>query len=260
MLTGIDHLVIAVPYLDAAQKAYADLGFTVVPGGRHTGIGTYNVLIAFADGAYLELIAFYEPRSDHRWWAPLQAGGGLVDYCMQTDDLAGDTAALRKAGVNIGDPEDKNRKRPDGYDVRWRFSLARGDHRGVAPFIIEDETPRAERVPRETTHANGVTGVAALTVAVEDESAIRRWYAPVAPPGARVVREDLAASGVRFVIGPHQLDFLVPQAGSGPLAEAVKTRGPGPYSVTFTTTASGATLDPARTSGARLALVKSTPR
>jgi catechol 2,3-dioxygenase-like lactoylglutathione lyase family enzyme len=256
MLKGIDHLVIAVPDLEAAQKAYTELGFTVVPGGRHLGIGTYNVLIAFADGAYLELIAFYEPRPDHRWWTPLQAGGGLVDYCMQTDDLAGDTVALRNAGVTIGDPEDKNRKRPDGYDVRWRFSLARGEHRGVAPFIIEDETPRAERVPRETTHANGVTGIAALTVAVNDEAAIRRWYARVAPPGAGVVREDLAASGVRFVIGPHQLDFLVPRGGSGPIAESIRARGAGPYTAAFATTAGAVTLDPTRTGGARLALVK----
>ena len=35
MLQGIDHLVIAVRDLDAATKDYRDLGFTVVPGGRH---------------------------------------------------------------------------------------------------------------------------------------------------------------------------------------------------------------------------------
>src|SRR3972149_6547866 len=94
MLTAIDHLIIAVPDLEAAVKSYQGLGFAVMPGGRHTGIGTYNALIAFQDTAYLELIAFYEPRPDHRWWAPLQQGGGLVDFCLQTDDLAGDAAAL----------------------------------------------------------------------------------------------------------------------------------------------------------------------
>ena len=72
MLLGIDHLVIAVKSLETATKDYMDLGFTVVPGGRHTGIGTYNSLIAFQDGSYLELIGFYEPRDDHRWFAPLQ--------------------------------------------------------------------------------------------------------------------------------------------------------------------------------------------
>ena len=58
MITGIDHLVIAVKDLEAATRAYGELGFTVVPGGRHP-VGTYNTLIAFADGSYLELIGFY---------------------------------------------------------------------------------------------------------------------------------------------------------------------------------------------------------
>ena len=65
MLTGIDHIVIAVPDLDVARKSYEALGFTVVPGGRHP-VGTHNALIAFADGAYVELIAFYEANPSHK--------------------------------------------------------------------------------------------------------------------------------------------------------------------------------------------------
>ena len=103
MLRGIDHLVIVVPDLAAAIKTYRDLGFTVVAGGRHTGVGTDNALIAFRDSSYLELVGFYEPRPDHRWWAPLQTGGGLVDFCLRTDDLGGDAAVLRQAGVDMGD-------------------------------------------------------------------------------------------------------------------------------------------------------------
>ena len=104
MLLGIDHIVIVVRGLEAAIKGYERLGFTVVPGGRHP-VGTYNALISLADGSYIELIAFYEPNPSHRWWAPLQAGGGLVDFCMQTDGLIKDTAALRNAGVDINDPQ-----------------------------------------------------------------------------------------------------------------------------------------------------------
>jgi hypothetical protein len=33
----IDHVVIAVPSLDAAIADYRALGFTVLPGGRHPG-------------------------------------------------------------------------------------------------------------------------------------------------------------------------------------------------------------------------------
>src|SRR5439155_1412482 len=71
-LRGIDHIVIAVPDLAAARTSYAALGFTVVPGGRHP-VGTHNALIAFGDGSYVELIAFYEDNPAHKWWTPLQA-------------------------------------------------------------------------------------------------------------------------------------------------------------------------------------------
>src|SRR2546430_352543 len=103
MLRGIDHIVIAVPDLAAAGKSYAALGFTVVPGGRHP-VGTHNALIAFGDGSYVELIAFYENNPAHKWWAPLQAGGGLVGFCLQTDDLRGDTEAFPKGRGSIDHP------------------------------------------------------------------------------------------------------------------------------------------------------------
>ena len=99
MLRAIDHLVVAVTDLDGAVKTYGDLGFTVVPGGRHTGGATENALIGFRDTSYLELLAFHEPRPDHRWWSALARGGGLVDFCLQTDDLTADAKMLRQTGV-----------------------------------------------------------------------------------------------------------------------------------------------------------------
>lgn len=256
MLLGIDHLVIAVKNLETASKDYTDLGFTVVPGGRHTGIGTYNSLVAFQDGSYLELIGFYEPRDDHRWFAPLQKGGGLVDFCLQTDDLRGDTDALRRAGIDMGEPEQRDRKRPDGKEIRWVFSLARGAHRGVAPFIITDETGRDERVPRQRSHANGVTGIGTVTVAVDDVARVRGWYAQVLrQPGTDVRRDDLGASGVRFAIGPHTFDFVTPTTASSPLTAWLAARGPSPYAATLKGAGGRAgALDNAKTHGARLAL------
>src|SRR3972149_2900481 len=117
MLKGIDHLVVVVPDLGAAARSYAALGFTVVPGGRHP-VGTHNQLIAFADGSYIELIGFYQESPEHKWWEPLQRGGGLVDLCAQTDDLGADTTAFRQAGVAIDDPAPPSRKRPAGPEGR----------------------------------------------------------------------------------------------------------------------------------------------
>ncbi len=254
MLTGIDHIVIAVGDLDAARRSYEALGFTVVPGGRHP-VGTHNALIAFADGSYVELIAFYERNPSHKWWAPLQKGGGLVDFCMQTDDLPGDTAAFRKAGVAIDDPSPLSRVRPDGYKLRWVLSIPREGHRGVAPFLIQDETPREERVPRQTTHANGVTGIGTVTVAVTDVAPVRTWYADVlGQRGRDVERKDLDAAGVGFGVGPHALELVTPRRGSGPLREWLETRGASPYAATLRA-ATARALDPTRTLGAKLTLV-----
>ena len=255
MLTGIDHLVIAVRDLEAASRSYAGLGFTVVPGGRHP-VGTHNALIPFEDGAYLELIAFYEPNPAHYWWAPLQRGGGLVDFCMRTDDLPADTAAFRAAGVEIDDPGPLSRVRPDGYELRWVLSLPRGGHRGVAPFLIQDETPREERVPRETTHRNGVAGIGAVTVAVEAVPTVGRWYREVlGKKGQEIRRDDLDAAGVRFTIGPHVFDFVAPLGPRGPLVDWLRARGPSPYAATLrTASGAGGPLDEAKSMGARLVL------
>jgi catechol 2,3-dioxygenase-like lactoylglutathione lyase family enzyme len=252
MLNGIDHLVIVVPELDAAIASYSGLEFTVVPGGRHP-IGTHNALIAFEDGSYLELIAFFEPNTQHRWFQRLQQGGGLIDFCLQTDDLAADAGAFRAAGVALADPRPLSRVRPDGYTLRWVLSIPDA-HGGVAPFLIEDETPRNERVPRATAHANGVTGIRLVTVAVSDVPAARQWYERV--PGAKVMpieRPDLSAGGVRVTMGPHALDFLAPRSPEGPLAAWLSARGPSPYSATLAAPSKGP-LPTDRTLGAQLSL------
>lgn len=259
MLTGIDHLVIVVQDLESAMQNYGELGFTMVRGGKHP-IGSHNALIAFEDGSYIEFIAFYEPNTENRWWAHLQAGGGLVDCCAQTDDLKADVKAFREVGVDIADIMPLSRLRPDGYKIEWVLSLARGKFQGVVPFLIEDRTPREERVPGDTTHANQVTGIDTLTVAVDDPDAVRGWYRPVlGMAGETIERPDLDARGVRFRIGLHTLDFVTPHTkdGTGPLNDRLRDRGSSPFAFTLKTR-SGATgpLDETRTLGARVALVE----
>lgn len=254
MLKSIDHIVVAVRDLEIAKTNYEALGFTVVPGGRHP-VGTHNALIGFGDGAYIELIAFYEANPSHKWWTPLQQGGGLVDFCVQTDDLRGDTEAFRKAGVPIDDPAPLSRVRPDGYQLRWVLSIPRGGHRGVAPFLIEDETPREERVPRQTVHANGTRGIGTVAVAVDDVAAVATWYAEVLrQPGRAIHRPELDGAGMRFTVGPHALDLVAPRGTVGPLRDWLAARGPSPYAATLRGPKPGV-LDPAKTLGARLAQV-----
>lgn len=255
MLKGIDHLVIVVTDLEKAAKDYERIGFTVVPGGRHP-VGSHNALISLADGSYIEIIAFYREAFDHRWWGPLLKGERLVDYCMQTDDLRGDTQKLRDAGVAINDPVPWSRTRPDGYELKWLLSLATGSHRGVAPFLIQDITPREERIPEQRDHGNGVTGIHKLTVVTAEISTLERWYkAVLGMPGRPIEDEDLKAKGVEFAVGSHLLEFLSPADPQSPLMDWMRMYGPSPYAVFLRSKASTLpALDAKLTHGARLIL------
>jgi len=255
MFKGIDHLVIAVKDLQQAAADYEKLGFTVVPGGKHP-VGSHNMLIAFSDGSYIELIGFYREANDHRWWQPLQSGERLVDYCLQTDDLQGDTLKLREAGVAIKDPVPWSRTRPDGYELKWILSLATGSHRGVAPFLIQDVTPRNERIPQQFDHKNGAVGIDIVTVAVDELSQVDRWYSEVlGQSGKPIARTELGAQGLAFQIGPHSMQFLMPSDPSSPLADWLRTYGVSPYSAILRSQISGRKiLDQCLLHGAKIEL------
>ena len=246
-LHGIDHVVILARELEPAVESYRRLGFTVVPGGRHN-VATHNALIAFQDGAYIELIAFWEDAPRHRWQRFLALGGGLVDYCMRTDDLGRDVAALRDAGIGMSQDQPMSRLRPDSYRLEWKLALAT-ETQGVTPFLIEDVTPRAERVPRETEHANGVSGISALCIAVGDLELPAR-LAPLLGPNTPI------GQGMRYESRGHRLD-VVKAGGSGETAEHVRRRGAGGvFALSLKTTQPEVTLDPAQAENARLSLVQ----
>jgi catechol 2,3-dioxygenase-like lactoylglutathione lyase family enzyme len=255
MFRGIDHVVIAVADLDSAVASYARAGFTVVRGGKHN-IGTHNALIAFADGSDLELISFLYPVPGHPWFVALALGGGLVDFCMRTDDLEADVAALRGSGVAIGDPSTMTRERPDRYLLKWVLAIPHPPFNGQVPFLIRDDTPRDQRVPREREHRNGVNGIDSIAVAVEDPAASSRGYARVlGRPGEPVRRPELEANGVSFAVGPNRVELLAPTASPGPLGEWLRARGASPFSVRLRAEHGAARRDFAGILGARLSLV-----
>lgn len=256
MLKGIDHFVVVAPDLEAAIKSYGTLGFTVIRGGKHN-IGTHNALIAFADGSYIELIAFLAPVAGHPWYDAMSKSGGIVDFCAQTDDLAADVAKFRSAGIAITDPNGMTRDRPDGYRLSWVLSIPNAPFNGSVPFLIKDETPRDERVPRERIHRNGGTGLVNLVIAVPDAAKVAGWYRVITgSAGAKIEHRDLDATGVRFQLGSHQLDIVSPRGPSGPVAEFLRMRSAGPYQATLrggrAQSADTKDLDPAFTQNARL--------
>lgn len=255
MFTGIDHVVIAVRELEPAIASYSLAGFTVVRGGKHP-IGTHNALVAFADDSYLELIAFLKPDTGLPWQEALEKGGAIVDFCVRTDDLAADAESMRRAGAKIGKPYPHTRDRPDGYHLSWLLAVPEPPFNGQVPFLIKDETPRDERVPREHSHRNGAIGIRALAVAVDDPGVTSRYYARVlGRPGVPVNRAELDAVGVSFAIGPNEVQLLAPKTQDGPVGQWICDRGQSPFELVLAgTRGDTAALDPALLQGARIRL------
>jgi catechol 2,3-dioxygenase-like lactoylglutathione lyase family enzyme len=255
MIHGIDHIVVVVADLETAIAGYVDMGFTVVRGGRHSGLNTHNALIAFGDGCYFELIAFLGAGpAEHWWYQALQDGGGLTDFCVQTDNLELDAAAFRNAGAAIGMPFAMGRERPDGYRINWELAVNDGDTRGLVPFLIRDLTPRDERVPHERTHRNQATGVQSLAFAVAELGPICAIYEKaLGRRGETIERADVDGAGVRFALGPHELQLIAPQKSSGLVAERLRSRGPSPLEVKLTgSDAHRGVVDLTRAHGARI--------
>ena len=256
MIRGIDHIVIAGPSLDVLTESFRALGFTVVGGGKHP-IGSYNTLIGLGDGAYIELLSFYEPSPKHYWWDAVHGrGGGLIDLCMATDDIRADYAVFAEQGVEMSGLVPLSRVRVDGYRLAWLNNEIYGDYQGLIPFLIEDETPRDERVPKEKAHANGVQGIESITLAAHDIDLARRiMSAALGQAGEAIEDSALHAAGVAFTVGAHRLEYLAPLDSDSPLQAHLAANRPLPYRVRFKTDGEKLSVDPADAAGIRISFV-----
>ncbi|HEV2129210.1 MAG TPA: VOC family protein [Thermomicrobiales bacterium] len=262
MPSMLDHIVIVDRDLDTMVQQAESLGFTVVPGGQHAGGTTHNALIAFRDGSYIELIAFIDPeqRSTHRWWTRLWKGGGLVDFALFCSDLEADVAEIRDRGLEIDEPVENGRLRPDGERLEWRQSFPQeiAGESGL-PFLIEDITPRSLRVPSEedqVTHRNGVTGIAGLTLLVDDlgnavtalEAITGNAAETIDPPFLGITAAQRITIGHELgqwvVVATPDMDQRESVGEEGLPAKYLEKYGLGPFSAVLTTGAAPADLAP----------------
>jgi hypothetical protein len=183
MIRGLDHVILVVLDLAAAVADHRERGFTVTPGGEHTGGLTHNALVGFQDGSYLELIAFHDlaaAREKHSW-APVAArGGGWADFALLSSDLTEDVTAL--GDLVTRPPEDGGRLRPDGLAIAWRVARLQPP----LPFLIEDVTAHELRVPSgdAAKHANGTTGVGRIVLGTTFPARVTERYALLRQRGA----------------------------------------------------------------------------
>ena len=208
----LDHVVILVADLERAIVDYSSLGFTVQRGGTHAAGTTHNALVGFADGSYLELIAFLRPDPAHRWGTFAARGHqGFVDFALLPPSVGEVVARARAAGIDYVGPLDGGRTTLDGQVLKWQIGTPPSPD---LPFLCGDITPRALRV-REggvRVHPNGVSGVALITVQVNDLAASVNRY------GALLGQTAAAGTGLgaaSYQIGPSQLRLRPAEGSSG---------------------------------------------
>ncbi|KAJ3488558.1 hypothetical protein NLI96_g2743 [Meripilus lineatus] len=194
----IDHIVHLSPSGQLAEeiKAWTDLGFNVIPGGTHADGLTENALVAFHDGAYLELISFTHPISDYPEGSPDREKRekhpwgtkhyGFIDFAFLGNSGDPSIAELinRRSGTDGSQvtylrevPGGRTRK--DGEILKWLISAPSGstsvdgDVRGQLPFFCGDLTPRHLRVPsnaRDVEHPNASVGIISIQLLASPKS------------------------------------------------------------------------------------------
>jgi hypothetical protein len=168
---GLDHVVVMVDGIDAAQRQYERLGFQVQPRGFHRKLGTANHLMIF-ESDYFEILGIVEDtpfNAERREW--LKDGGGLANVALATDgaDLAFE--AFKAAGLNPDAPLFFDRAvEVAGKTEHAQFRTVRIPKTNmpvVGFFVCEHITPQFVYRAEWVKHPNGARGIAGVTVIAE---------------------------------------------------------------------------------------------
>jgi hypothetical protein len=168
---GLDHVVVMVDGIDAAEAAYRKLGFQVQPRGFHKKLGTANHLMIF-DTDYFEILGIVEDtefNAERREW--LKGGGGLANVALATDGADVAYEAFKAAGLNPDAPLFFDR----AVEVAGKTELAKfrtvripKDNMPVVGFFVcEHQTPEFVYRPEWAAHPNGARGILGVTVIAE---------------------------------------------------------------------------------------------
>jgi hypothetical protein len=189
----LSQVIFGVRDLEAATARFRALGFDVLDGGVHPGVGTANRVIPLGE-QYLELLGVVAPgeaRASEYGRALLRAtedGDRIVRWSLRTDDIEGVAARL---GIAV---EHRRRKRPDGEVLTWRaagLEVALAD--APMPFFMQWD--RADQYPglMRAEHVNGARSVSRLWVTPADDTRLRTWTEGA---DARVERASEAEPGI----------------------------------------------------------------
>jgi hypothetical protein len=140
MLTGLDHLILAINDLDRGIAWVEQrTGVRAAFGGVHPGRGTRNALLALGPDRYLEIMAPDPQQSEVTWFPKLLtlSEPKLIAWAVHTSDLATLAQNAVAAGFAIDGPDEGARSRPDGTFLNWKSFRLQNDRDGLLPFFIE---------------------------------------------------------------------------------------------------------------------------
>ncbi len=200
-----DHVVVnARDQLDAAQSAYARLGFTLTPRGFHS-LGSANHLAIFGTD-YLELIAVTGNESARR--DILADPFGLNGLVFGTEDSATTYQGLTERGVPATPPNEFTRpvELPSGSaDARFRtVHVHPAEGRPGRLYFCHHFTRDLVWRDEWRQHDNGATGVARAVVASADPAILGALFARMF--GAAATRPTLG--GVALTVGLSRIEIL----------------------------------------------------
>lgn len=155
----------------AADRLAREHGLTALPGGRHPGRGTANMIVPLG-AAYLELIAVVDAAeaaplpTSMRVARAVESGRTFAVWVVRTDDLDATRGHLRRQGFDLPDVADGARRRPDGAELTWRMQeLVPDAAPSPLPFLIEWRVAPVDYPGAAVAaHPSGATGVAAVTL------------------------------------------------------------------------------------------------
>lgn len=170
----LSQIIFGVTHLDAASDRFRELGFDVLDGGVHPGVGTANRVIPLGN-EYLELLGVVSPelaRESEYGRSLLRAiagGDRLVRWSLRTHAI--DAVAQRLGLV----AEHRRRMRPDGELLTWRaagLALALAD--STMPFFMQWDHEKQYPGAMTANHRNGARRVTSLSLTPRDER-FARW-------------------------------------------------------------------------------------
>ena len=210
-LVGVDHAVLRVRDLDAAEALWRRLGFTLTPRGFHTGRGSANHTTPFAAGDYLELLHIPD-GADTTPYGEKPVGPLAVALRARDGQALHDEIVDR--GFTFAPPRPLARPvTVDGAEHAARFLTVPMPQVGIGElsiFACQHFTPELVWRPEWQAHANGVTGLAGLLAVAADPGSLAAAYASLFGDDAVTATAD----GLAVALGRGRLSILTPEVFS----------------------------------------------